>query len=72
MTDIATTELKDMSNDELSIEAMDKLLCQVLSSDVVNEAISEEELNRESAKLLFQKVTKAWYAAFSRGLVSTV
>ena len=41
--DIAAAELLDMCNDELSNNAMENLLFQVLSTDVVKEAISEEE-----------------------------
>ena len=43
MSDIASAELLDMTNEELSSDFKDKLLCQVLSSDVLNEAIAEEE-----------------------------
>ena len=43
VTDIAAAELLDMCNDELSKNAMENLLFQVLATDVVKEAISEEE-----------------------------
>ena len=71
-SDIAITQLVDMQNDASSSDMMENFLCEVLSTDVVFESISEEEQNQDSAKLLCQKVNKAWYAAFSRGLVSVV
>ena len=72
MTDIASAELLDMTNDELSSGIMEEFSCQLLSTDVVKEAISEETKYHESAIILCTTVNKAWYAAFYRGLIAVV
>ena len=61
--------LKDL---EAVKEIPETLIDDLLITDVVSEAISEEEQNRNSANLLSKKVKKAWFAAFGRGLLSVV
>ena len=72
-TDVACSYMDGLQKDlKAAAQIPDALLDDLLVNDVVKEAINDEEQNRNSAILLSQKVNKAWYSAFSRGILSVV
>ena len=55
-----------------SAEIPETLVDELLITDVVSEAISEEDQNRNAANQLSKTVNKAWFSAFGRGILAVV
>ena len=72
-SDIVEPVIDDLQKDlNAANEIPETLADDLLADDIVQEAIMEEEQNRKYAEQISEKVNKAWYGAFKRGLVSVV